>query len=620
MPYLIFCVALFGFTLFELTTLFRSLPILQSLPYCIMLLIGVQCVVVGVLSFFGIGFSGYLNAVIELCLCAGCVVYKKMHARRTATDGDTHREAPTDRRALIIDRIGSRGDIAATAFNLLFVVIFSLIHFTPDLALAFLSDDSASHYASVVKYANGMPVTGQFSFGISGAAMLDAIRSLIDPAHYYQCYVFTEIFWWWLSTQMFYALIRRTAKSLHTALIILLCILYAFGYPLYSLNLGFGYYGASIATTCAIFFTIACLPLDRPINLCALSVLLTELGVGYLLFVPPIFLVAFIAVMLADSTWRERIPERIGTGVLVLIIPCFLTLFLNYGGYFFSGDTTTISQSISSFSDGIARDANTLKVLYADFIFIAPLAIYGFAAKIAKRGSYLRVGLFSSVFTLYCAALFIFCVLRAVSPYYYYKTYAILWMVFFVCAAIGIEQLLLGSKKLVVSYGCIWLAIIALAVTGLDAKLSEKRPNLDSVPISEQIFVLYTFNCDMSRSLIFDPETLVQIRAHEDESLTEDQIAILSGQNEKRWIQAVGFDGQCIPWQTNHNEAKYDTETILGSMDGFGYVYIDDSFHARPYPDEDYSALDEVTQYVIDNSDVAFETDFGTMYHLHENA
>ena len=619
MFYLIFSVALFCFAIYEIATLFKKLPLLQALPYCIILFIGVQCILFGALSFFAVGFNGYINVVLECLVAALCLIIKRIHSRNA--EQGRHENALEN--STTLNRLGSKADIAAIVFNLLFIAVLSLLHFGPEFSLAFLSSDSAAHYSSIITYADGATTKGQFSFGISGACVLDAIHFAIEPDQYYKVYVFTELFWWWLSTQMFYTLLRRIATQLNAPTIMLLCALYTFGYPFYSVNLGFGYYGASIAVTCAVFFTITCLPLNNALNLSSLSILLAELAVSYLLFIPPVYLIAFVAVFLADSNWRSQIRKRIILSITIMLIPCIFAVFLSYTGFFFGGTTSTISQSIDSFSTGLARDANTLKVLYADFIFIAPLAIYGFVAKVAKRGAFLPIGLFSSIFTLYCAALFVLCIFKVVSPYYYYKTYAILWMIFFICTAIGIEQLLQTSKKLVLSYGCVWLMIIALAVTGLDAKLSEKRPNLDTASISNQIFPLYTFNSDTSRPPIFDPATLSQIREHENSSLPEDQIALLTGQNEHRWIQSIGFDGKCIQWQTNHNGTTYEThdaETLIEAMNDFDYIYIDDTFYGRPDPTIDFSALDEVSKYIIANSDVLFETDFGTMYRMHRDA
>lgn len=611
--YLIFALVLFFATVYQLSTLFKDLTPLRIFPYCVILLIGIQCVVFGALSFIGIGFNGILNALICVTVIAVCVLHKRRCGERTIS----HQEMRASALCSFLRSMGSREDLAAFSFNALFIVILALFQYGPELSLVFLSGDSASHCASMLNYASGSPVTGQFVFGLSGACIADATRYAIDIEHSYKCYIITEMLWCWLSMQMFYTLVSTVAAKLNILARMILCILFTFGYPFYSAVMGFGYYGASIAVMAAAFFTLVQMPLDKGVSLVALSIILTELSVTYLLFVPPTFFASFIVVWVMGKRTSKGAPQRLGTCVLTFLLPCTFALFLNYSGFFFSGANSTVSGSISALSSAITRDGGTLKTLFADFIFIAPLSLYGFAMKATDRERFIRLGVFPTVFTLYSMSLFFLCIFNIVSPYYFYKTYAILWLFFFVFAAIGIECLLKESKKLLISYACIWLMIFGLAITGLDAKLSEKRPNLDPSPISDQLFTLYAFNAETTKRPIFDERSLQQLREDAETFASEDQITALLGENETRWFRAFDFNGKTINWWDDmHHDIMLDTQTILDSIGGSEFVYIDDSFYSRPYLNSDYSSLDETVQSIIENYHVILETGYGTLYQL----
>ncbi len=601
--------------------MFKGTPFLQALPFGIMLVIGIQCIAFGVLSFFGTGFSGWMSAIINAAIIAFCLLFKARSGidSRSSLKDDARSEHKLSSRRTLLESVGSKTDIAVSLFNLLFIVFLTLFHFGPALSLAFLSGDSASHCGQMIKYATGAPVSGQFVFGLTGAFLIDAVSDLLDPSSYTKCYVLNEMIWCWLSLQMFYTLISTLADRLNTGSRMVLCGLYAFGYPFYSATMGFGYYGASLAIACAIIFALASFSMKKPIELVALSVLLTELSVCYLLFVPPIFLAAVIYLLYASRITRKGVPQMIGVCLATFLVPCSFALFLNYSGIFFGGEVNSVSESISSLGSALVRDGGTLKILFADFIFLAPVSIYGFASQAMHRKEFMRIGLLPCIFFAYCIALFIACLLDVVSPYYFYKTYGVLWTIFFAFAAIGIQGLMGSSMKLLISYSAIWLSIAILAITGLDAKLSEKRPELDSTPISDQLFNLYAFNADTSRPLIFETESLSLLRTQEDGRIPEDQVAALLGENETRWFNTLGFEGRTVRWWDSQDHSlMLDSGEILRSLEDSRYVYIDDTFYNHPYPDSDYGPLEKTAKYIADHYDIAFETEHGILYQLND--
>lgn len=615
MLYFIFCAALFCAVIYELTTLFKSLSLIQALPYCIILLIGIQCVIYGALSFFAVGFNGYISAAIDLSLIAFCEIYR----RKIKPDEKSEAQISISKSAALLQCIGSKADIAAFALNLTFIIALTLFHFGPEFSLAFLSGDSASHCSSMLDYANGAIANRQYVFGISGACMIDAVRHLVDPSLYYKCYVINEVFWFWLSVQMFYTLINKVTEGLNAVFSILLCFLYAFGYPFYSVVMGFGYFGASIAIVCAIFFTVTSVPLSNVLNLCCFSIILSELAVSYLLFVPPVFIASFFIVLFEKDSHEKKTLYRFCECVALFLLPCIFAVFLNYSGFFFSASSNTVGQSINAASITIARDGGSFKSLFADFIFIAPLALYGFITQGTQRKYILKLGLFPIIYLVYCIALFILCLFNIVSSYYFFKTYAILWMIFFVFTAIGIKHIARTSKRILVSYACIWLTILCFAVTGLDAKLAEKRPTLDPVSVSDQIFPLYRFNIDSSHILIFNEASLKQLREYADTVDIENGSVALLGENETRWFNTLGYTGKVIPWWNPlQHDVMLDSQTILDSINSSEFIYVDNTFYGRPYPESDYHSLDEVTEYIGNNYQVLFKTDYGTVYQLHE--
>lgn len=592
-------------TMFGVSLLFSNFSLIQTLPYSIILIIGVQCALYGFASFANVGFNGILSIVFNLLLCGGCAFLILRRLNRTSDDSSCRSMQETTfgfRFKKEYIAVGSRKDIVSLLVGLGFMAFLTILHFGPGLTLSFLTGDSAFHCSKMLHLADGGIAEGQYLFALPGAILIDALRFLVDSNDYPQLYVINELFWCWLSMQMFYSIISVLAHKLNTAVCIILCCLYAFGYPFYSAAMGFGYFGATTAVICALLFSITCTSVVETLDLVAISILLAAISVGYLLFVPPVFVAVFLILLLKLVKLKEGIPLKLVTCLLVFAFPCILGLSISFKAYFgWAGETE--SGTTGAIMDAVSQDGATFKGLYANFIFIAPLAIYGFAMKALTRDGFVKNGLFPVIFVTYCTGLFLLCLFSLVSPYYFYKTYAVLWLLFFVFTAIGIDCLRELSTKALVSYACVWIALLAFALGGLDSKLSEKRPKINPSPIAESLFPLYRFNIDSSRILIIDENSFYELRASASD-IDESKIAVLVGENEARWFKTLGFEGSIIRlWD--------DEETISNIIDDSEYVYIDNTFNASK-PHHDY--VDETAQLITDNYEEVFETDYGTMY------
>lgn len=617
------CLALssliFLMTIFLISLQFENLSLIQSFPYSIIVTVGVQCTLYGLLSFLNIGFNGILSNIFNILICIGCAYSAIRKQRKKEPDGEPQCK-PTGNSTLSLNirgfliSIGSRKDIISLVAGFGFIVFLTIMHYGTTLSLSFLSGDSASHFSSMRSLADGSLAKGQYLFAMTGALMIDALRFLIDPVDFSKIYVINELFWCWLSMQMLYSILSVITTKLNTALCILLCWLFAFGYPFCSAIIGFGYFGASSAVICALFFAIANRPLTGILDLAVVSILLIEIAVGYILFVPPVFLAVFLVLLFPPSIPRRKLSQRLGICVLVFALPCILGVFVSYSAFFGFPTGSASGATSQTMLAAISQDGGTFKNLYANFIFIAPLGIYGFIMKAVRRDSFMRLGLFPSIFLAYCGAVFLLCLFSIVSPYYFYKTYAVLWFLFFVFGAIGIEYLLSLSIKALASYACVWIVLLVFAMGGLDSKLSEKRPDIDPTPIAESLFPLYRFNIDSTGAMIIDRDSYSEFKSASTDFNESDTTALL-GENESRWFGALGFEGNRITWWKNRDQGDTLKSDILSELSDSEYVYIDDTFYtARPYPDFDYESLDETAQYVKDNYDEVFETDYGTVY------
>ena len=130
-------------------------------------------------------------------------------------------------------------------------------------------------------------------------------------------------------------------------------------------------------------------------------------------------------------------------------------------------------------TDAIGFEGGIYKSLYQDFLFYIPFVVL-FIYKTIKNKKLnfqtIAFGLIGGQTLL----MFFGVVYGIVSPYYFYKMYFLLWILFVEIAVEVMADMDENKEMFVIlsSYLVIWVAIIMLAITGTEHRLHIKRPTL----------------------------------------------------------------------------------------------------------------------------------------------
>ena len=135
----------------------------------------------------------------------------------------------------------------------------------------------------------------------------------------------------------------------------------------------------------------------------------------------------------------------------------------------FVKDEVTVGNAISA-EGSIYRD------FYSNFVFFIPIALFGFVLLIKrKKNSFLSW--FTPIFVVFTFGMFaVGYKTEAVSTYYYYKNYYLLWTIVFLLIVYGMSNLDRDGRKTAVFYLCSWAFVATLFVTGLENRIEQRNP------------------------------------------------------------------------------------------------------------------------------------------------
>lgn len=580
-----------------------SFPLSQSvfrrIPICVLIEIGFCCCILGLSSFFHIGYSSWL-VIVSNCILIILVLVSlqiKPSAVLPVSNNSKIKLAASRLRPL-----ATRNDIVFLILLLVITLSLSFLQFGFPVSITFITADPSEHFAKAMRIFNGGIVSGQYLVQLTAAIFMSFFEPFVASSSLYEVYIWTEIGFFTISGWMFYSLITRFSDKERKLTICIIFILYIIGYPLNNLIMGFSYLGASVTVIAALLYMLyGCSPDNKTeyTKIAIISVLLLELSISYLVFVPPVFTAIFIFYIYALKKKKEKNSVIFLEIVAVFSLPCLFAFFVSLPAFLSipspSSDTANAAiYTIKEASAALRAEGGSFRELYANFIFILPLSIYGYLAVYNKK-SFQAINMISIAFIAWTVLLFIAGIVGMMSSYYFFKTYYALWLLFFVYAYLGVNHLQRESPKMLVSYSVVWIIIISLAVFGLDAKSSASRPNFNPTPVSNYLFSLYTYNASalgegtIDRDLIQEYEQLCR-------DIEENgNVGILSDHNLSRWLTAYGYNSQVIPWWLASDE-----QDILDQISKYDEIYITQSINDRPDPNRDYSPLDNALSTIND--------------------
>ena len=387
-------------------------------------------------------------------------------------------------------------DIVGVLICLAIVCYMAVNQYTPlSKTVANASVDACMHYSAATNFADEMKVlakinnttgynfkTMQTGAYINTGIFMNIVRSVIPSWEDYVAFKVFETGITALVILSFYMLISDKMKDKKSYIIgMVFLTLYAFAYPYTSLLHGFSYLSVCLVFATALFY------ISKEYGKCEMNLwvqlsIIVLIGVGiifsYCLFVPALFAFICIYVFIKDLEKKEeksylkffKKSTLLATGLLFVVT--ILSIFYLVIPTFTDSDQNKLT-------DAIGFEGGIYKSLYQDYLFYIPfLVLFIYKTIKAKKLNFQTIAL--TLIGGQTLLMFLGVVYGIVSPYYYYKMYFLLWILIVEIAVEVMADIDENREMFVMlsSYLAIWVAIIMIAVTGLEQRLQMKRPTL----------------------------------------------------------------------------------------------------------------------------------------------
>ena len=496
------------------------------MPLAVVLVLCTTCLVAGLFSCLGLRVPGNAGVATLYTLVLMFTFAVMVCRRRALASPKDNRKGPDGRlspKYVLVQTMPYLGILAVVA-------VCALVQFGPSIQINFASTDPGTHFNLAMRTleTGQLPASLWFTYYIS-ARGIELLRPILSGGMEYKAFIIMEVIYLYLNGCVFYSLARRLRPEggRMVAACLVLTLVYLLGYPLNVLAFGFSYLG--MGTTLALAYVAVLGSSERTslrqILLAALP--LVSLVFCYSLFVPVLLLGTMLFAAMRN---REIIVRHKRAVIGVAVFASILSMGL-VGVVVRSGVVSALSSPGYCYTN-----------LYGDFLFAAPVAIFGLVLLWRMPGS----GVGESVVGMTLATVFATVVALVLyregvlSAYYYYKFYYILWPCVFLCVIPGVAGLWESQRRYTIGYGALWMLVLVAAVSGVDGRLAAAHPDLNPSPSSSALAGVYANNFDEIRSpRISDAEVELWLAAADTRQSSEKYIPLLGTNIDVYWYQAV---------------------------------------------------------------------------------
>lgn len=350
-------------------------------------------------------------------------------------------------------------DLVATVLIMMAAVLVSIKLFGTDLHIAYNNADPAAHFYMAQNNLINQSHSGMYYYEVNNALLMNGLSLFTNSVFSnYKLYLIIEIWMFALSGLTLYVLIVEFASSnFRRGLCALLSVLYMLGYSLNNMIFGFGYLGVAVTLIC--FLMIVCKKLwDGKINLkvfvplMAMGVL--SLALCYMLFAPAIWILVFTVVLVYCRKKKMDLKKIIVVELGVFAVPFVVALKFCFFDFFLATNL--------SVSEQLRALGGAYENYITNFIIIIPIGLFAIIQNVRKKKHF--------VSTLFVVGWISFVVLAAIakqmdliSPYYFLKTYYVMWLMAFVIFADGMMQLMNLCTKFAGAYFAIMIGMVVVA-------------------------------------------------------------------------------------------------------------------------------------------------------------
>lgn len=420
--------------------------------------------------------------------------------------------------------------------------------------------DSSIHYRAAKHYSDTMMAFINvedktfFDFNImqTGAYINDGLLMHITNAisngaiTYEHTYEFFECLMVFMCGLGLYAIIMdKIQGKIGFVLSMAFYALFIYGYPYNSYLFGFSYLTVGMVTTIALLVVVELLYSKDNINKLFVITLIgiTAFGLifSYCLFAPIAFAAVCLYTFLKDFKQQGKTYLKIFKST-TLIVTAVLFVVAVIGVLYFIVPAHFINGQ-EPVSDAIKNDGAIYSELWRDIIVYAPFAIL-YAITLFKKLKDRNIeflDVFSVIYVMFYAVMYVAMRLAIISPYYFYKTYFILWVVIF---AITIDLINRYSNtrilgRVIQVYSSAWVIFVCVMII---LKASTLLPEDVKHSIPNYIGMYYIENCELRGSYLVHlnftnekQEISKFVRENLEDANADNTVLITGTYNERCW-------------------------------------------------------------------------------------
>lgn len=496
---------------------------------------------------------------------------------------------------------------------LLVTIITGMVRFGNSLdVFRYATSDSAVHLFRTLRIVDtGELAASRFYTYIIDALAINVLSPVVGRANYYRIFIMCDLFMWFLSGAVFFALIRKyvTNKKKYICCVIFV-LLYFFGYPMNNLMYGFNYLGACVTIAGYVLYVVRCLEDERmPRWMAVVCVCLGNLSAAlcYTQFFPVVFGGSVLCMAASFLFGKRRISIKIMASVLALC------LVVGLSGVFY-----------------ILKDYGSLEVLFSNlegegpiyrdlwsniFLFLVFIVIY---ARVCIRLHKIEPGyLFFITLVIYALYFFIRVCKEQTASYYFYKFHYLGWLYVLYMACRGLLWSVKEYEGFYKIYGSVILVVMLVMLSGVEDRLSDANVWWVPQTKADAYLDIYKWNRDAIVEERTDITDDMQELYHRVAQLVvqEDCVVPYLGSWENYWLKYY-YNLTC-------QEEYY--EQFLTRMDDFAETTDDIAYLLEQYV---YSWADNVRYLMFEKDsdaywyglnvynqmEVVFENDYGIVF------
>ena len=477
----------------------NKLNIILWIFISVILYMGYNCMFVYLLSFFKIKSSLLLRSIINIVISLIINFVSK------------------SKQKYYIDKT----DIVMVLILLYLSFVIFMVRFGFDFCINFRVNDAAVHYAMAKAFMSNniynhsmhnilynISSRGMFFSSINAGTFMELLKPLTGSFYLYKSFIIFEVLSFFIGGVLFYFIVKKSNRfDKKYILTVLLVILYELGYPLLNLLYGFHYWGLVILVISTIILTVKELDSNKmyknKLILFILFIQTFSVFVTYYLYVPVVY-GALGLYFIFLYKWKKKISlkECIIYIVFVLFIPFIFGLF-HFG---------LIEEYILNFGskNSMSLKGSNYKNLLGNFIFLFPLLFYVIVDEFKSRKiSFITI--ITCLNVIYMIVLFVLCMSKIMSNYYYNKIYNLFWLVSFIYLVSTVYHY---KEKFMKIYIYSYIIISVLACFRIEMIIKKYNYGISENTVISNIGNVYDANFEMlqRRTVLIDKNNIELLR------------------------------------------------------------------------------------------------------------